>query len=217
MTLPVIVIGAGGHGSVVLDTLMYMGATVQGVTDVNASSNPQANILGVPIIGNDDEVLKLAPATVSLVLGVGIGAGDLRQGLAIRREIFERFIKAGYRFSELIHPSAIVAGNVHLDAGVEIMAGAVVQTGTKIGANCIINTRATVDHDCHIGAHCHIAPGTVLGGGVVVGEAAHIGIGAVVVPNINIGDGAVIAAGAVVTQDVPPHVTVYGVPAKEKK
>jgi len=216
MTQPVIVIGAGGHGSVILDMLLHMNATVQGVTDANAPTNAQSNILGVPIIGNDDEVFKCEPATVTLALGVGIGTGDLREGIALRRTIYDRFVKAGYRFIALIHPAAVVGGHVDIAAGAQIMAGAVVQTGVTIGTNCIINTQATVDHDCEIGAHSHIAPGTVLGGGVVVGEAAHIGIGAVVVPNINIGDGVVIAAGAVVTQDVPPHVTVYGVPAKEK-
>lgn len=215
MSQSVIVIGAGGHGAVVVDALLHTGAPLLAVTDANAV-NHGTNILGVPVIGNDDEVLKLDPDTVFLVLGVGIGAGDLRQGLAVRRRIYDRFIKGGYQFSELIHPSAVIGANVSLAAGVEIMAGAVVQTGTKIDANCIINTRAVLDHDCRVGAHSHIAPGAVLGGGVVVGEAVHIGIGAVVVQNINIGDGAVIAAGAVVTKDVPPHVNVYGVPAKEK-
>lgn len=40
-----------------------------------------------------------------------------------------------------------------------------------------------------------------------------IGAGAIILPGIEIGMGAVVAAGAVVTRDVPPRVTVLGVPA----
>lgn len=216
MIKPLVVIGAGGHGTVVVDALLRMGATVRAITDVNVAKFGE-NILGVPIIGNDEEILKLDPAAIALVLGVGVGVGDLRRGLMLRREIFDRFVKAGYRFSKTIHPTASVGGNVSIAASAQVMAGAVVQTGSKIDENCIVNTHASVDHDCHIRAHSHIAPGAVLGGGVEVGEAAHISIGAVVVPNICIGDGAVIAAGAVVTADVPPYAFVCGIPAKGMK
>ncbi len=41
-----------------------------------------------------------------------------------------------------------------------------------------------------------------------------IGAGAKVLGNITVGEGAKIAAGSVVLHDVPPHVTVAGVPAK---
>jgi sugar O-acyltransferase (sialic acid O-acetyltransferase NeuD family) len=215
MSSTVVVLGAGSHGAVVVDALQRMGLTVSAITDIDVL-NHGASILGIPVIGDDEEVLKLNSATVSLILGVGIGTGDLREGLALRRAIYDRFVRAGYEFGKLIHPSAIVGANVGIASGAQIMAGVVIQTGARVGENCIINTRASVDHDCHIGAHSHIAPGAILGGGIEVGEAVHVSIGAMIAPNIKIGDGAVIAAGAIVIEDVPPHVTVYGLPAKEK-
>jgi acetyltransferase-like isoleucine patch superfamily enzyme len=41
-----------------------------------------------------------------------------------------------------------------------------------------------------------------------------VGAGAVIRQGIQIGDGAVVGAGAVVVKDVPPGVTVVGVPAR---
>lgn len=51
-------------------------------------------------------------------------------------------------------------------------------------------------------------------GPVVVGERAMIGAGAVVLPGVEIGAGASVAANSLVVEDVPPGVTVAGVPAE---
>ena len=51
-------------------------------------------------------------------------------------------------------------------------------------------------------------------GDVVVGERAMIGAGAVVLPGVHIGEGAQVAANSLVADDVPPGVTVAGVPAE---
>ena len=52
----------------------------------------------------------------------------------------------------------------------------------------------------------------------MVGDDVEIGAGAVLVckrgHSLHIGDGARVGAGAVVTSDVPPGVTVVGVPAR---
>ena len=57
-------------------------------------------------------------------------------------------------------------------------------------------------------------PGVVLGGRSRVGKRSFVGLGAVVVSERTVGDDAVVGAGAVVVRDVPPGVTVAGVPAK---
>ena len=48
------------------------------------------------------------------------------------------------------------------------MAGVVIQSGSVIGDNVIVNTNASVDHDCRIGQHVHLAPGVVVCGNVCV-------------------------------------------------
>lgn len=133
---------------------------------------------------------------------------------ALRADIFNKFKNLGYNFRQVVHPSAIIAKDCILGECVQIMAGAVVNTGTNIAANSIINTGAVVDHECIIGSHVHIAPGVTLSGGVLVGDGSHIGAGATVIQGVSIGRNALIGAGAVVLKDVPPNAKVVGVPAR---
>ena len=48
------------------------------------------------------------------------------------------------------------------------MAGAVINSDTKIGKGCIINTSASVDHDCTLDDFVHISVGAHLAGNVRV-------------------------------------------------
>ena len=47
-----------------------------------------------------------------------------------------------------------------------------------------------------------------------VGNGVLIGAGAKILGNVSIGNGAKVGAGSVVLNDVPPHTTVAGVPAR---
>jgi UDP-perosamine 4-acetyltransferase len=202
VSLPIIVIGGGGHGRVVIDALLRSGAVVAGVID------PDRLVAGrlpatVPWLGGDDALASHPPTRYRLANGVG-GIGTPQ-----RRRLFETFHQAGYAFALVQHPAATVAlSGVTLGEGCQIMAGAVIQTGAHIGADVIVNTRAAVDHDCVVGDHSHVAPGAVLCGDVIVGEDTHIGAGAVVIQGVRIGRGCIIGANATVLRDVPDGTTM---------
>ncbi|MDA8094284.1 MAG: acetyltransferase [Betaproteobacteria bacterium] len=208
MDNPLIIIGAGGHAKVLIDTLLLLPVKILGATDA-ASGKHGGNVLGVPILGNDQEILRHSPDTVSLVNGIGSVRAPILRG-----DIYARFKGMGYHFAGVVHPSAFISRTAELSAGVQVMAGAIVQTGCLVGSNTIINTGALVDHDCQIGEHVHIAPGTTLSGEVTIGEGSHIGTGATIIQGIRIGAGCLVAAGAVVIEDVPDGRTVAGVPAR---
>ena len=209
MSLPIVILGAGGHSKVLIDTLLTQKAKIIGITDYQLAKKGKL-VLGIEVIGDDLMILDYKPNEVCLVNGIG------SVGISIQRKsLFCKFTELGYRFANVIHPSVVIAADVHFGEGVQIMAGAVVQTGCRIGNNSIINTNASVDHDCAIASHVHIAPGVTLSGEVEVGEGVHIGTGATVIQGIRIGENSLIGAGSVVTQDVPMGVTVMGVPARE--
>lgn len=209
MSLPVIVLGAGGHAKVLIDALQRAGVEIAGATDADPGKCGKS-LLGVTVFGGDDVLGRYLPDSVRLVNGLGSVRVD-----GARRRLFERFKDQGYQFAAVVHPSAIVAPDVVLAEGAQVMAGAVVQTGSRIGKNAIINTRAAVDHDCRIGEHAHIAPGATLSGAVEVGDGAHVGTGASIIQGIRIGRDCLVAAGAVVVGDVRDGAKVAGVPAKE--
>lgn len=193
---PVIVIGAGGHARVLLEALRRSGTKVLGVVDADPSAVDEKK-LKAPLLGSDNIVFKHDPARVRLVNGVGSVRVSPR-----RQAVFERFKKHGYSFAAVVHPSAVVAEDVKLGEGAQIMAGVVLQSGVVIGVNAIVNTSASVDHDCVIGDHAHVAPGVTLSGDVRVGRGAHLGTGAKVIQGISIADDRLVRAGSVVLKDV---------------
>ncbi len=200
-----IVIGGGGHAKVLVSTLLLCRRSILGFVDLNPTAPP---LLGIRCLGSDAAVLHQAPGDVRLVNGVG-SAGST----ASHQDIYDRFTHEGYCFATVIHPSAIVAAEVQIEDGVQIMAGAILQPGSSVASNAIVNTGAIIDHDCVVGAHAHIAPGAVLSGGVRVDSGAHIGTGACIIQGVSIGAGSVVGAGAVVIRDVPQGDKVVGVPA----
>ena len=208
MTLPVIILGAGGHAKVLIDTLLASSAVIAGIVDPIPALTG-STVLEVSVLGADNIVTEFPPAEVLLVNGLGSAGLPLR-----RQEIFARFKGMGYHFATVIHPSAVVAPDVKLGEGVQIMACSVIQPGSCIGCNTIINTRASVDHDCEIGDHVHIAPGVTVSGGVKVGDGTHIVVGATVLQGMEIAGHCLVAAGAVVVTNVTEGTTVKGIPAR---
>jgi sugar O-acyltransferase (sialic acid O-acetyltransferase NeuD family) len=211
MSLPVLIIGGGGHAKVLIDTLRLCSKTVLGIAEADPT-RIGTDIFGIRVIGNDDMISGYAPESLHLVNG--IGSIHLPEQ---RRTLFDKFKKRGFSFETVIHPSAVVASGVVLGEGVQIMAGAVIQPGSRIGKNTIVNTKASVDHDCTIGDHVHVSPGVTLSGDVRVGNGVHIGTGSTVIQGITIGRNSLVGAGSVVLTDLPDDVEVAGVPAKKIK
>jgi len=209
MSLPIFIVGGGGHAKVLIEALRTSGLKVMGITDADPAKRGKI-ILGIPVLGNDDELKQHAPDKVLLVNG--IGSAHIPKA---RTALFDSFKRKGFTFASVVHSSAVVASDTVLGEGVQVMAGAVIQPGSMIGANAIINTNATVDHDCRIGNHVHLSSGATLSGSVRVDAGTHIGTGATVIQGIVIGKNCLVAAGAVVVSDVMDGTTVAGVPAKE--
>lgn len=202
MTHPhrLVVLGAGGHGKVVVATLEALGRRPDAVYDDDPKTHG-TEILGVPVVG----ALAALDGSSGVEAVVGIGPNDVRRHVARRRPL---------RWVSAVHPRAVVHDSVAIGEGTVVFAGAVVQPEAVLGRHVIVNTGATVDHDCEIGDFAHLGPGVHLCGGVTVGAGALLGVGVSVRPGVRIGDGATVGAGAVVVSDVDPEATVTGVPAR---
>jgi serine O-acetyltransferase len=78
--------------------------------------------------------------------------------------------------------------------------GVVINGRVRGGANVFL------EHQVTIGAERNVSPS--------LGNDVFVGAGAKIVGEVMVGDGARIGANAVVVDDVPPHTTVVGIPAR---
>jgi len=204
----ILVIGAGGHGRVILDCLREIQTWQMGI--IEQEGFDKKSIFGAEVLGTDRDLDDLfTKGYKQAVIGVG-SIGDT----TLRRGIYSRLKKIGYQLPVIVHPRAIVSKGAVIAEGTVVFPGAIINCGVTIGSVCIINTGAIVEHDCTIGEFSHIAPGARLAGNVVVGNDVHIGIGAVVKEGIHIAGNVIIGAGAVVLKNVPEGRVMAGNPAR---
>lgn len=194
----VVLIGGGGHASVLADILEQLGSTIAYISSPDTSLREA--LRNKAQLRDDNSIYQLDPMQYQLINGLGSLPGQTH-----RQEIYQRFVQEGFQFPCVISPQAYVSPYATLSPGVQVMAGAIIQPGCAIGQNSIINTGVIIDHDCIIGAHNHIAPGCTLSGCVHTGEGCHIGTGANITQGISIGQFSVIAAGTTVTKHIPEH------------
>jgi len=198
--MKLILLGASGHGRVVADIVRCQSRFVlKGFVD-DDPTRPGT-------LGTSSILKSLLSQGVAWAI-VSIGSNSVRMKKAHELEAM------GFQLATAVHPSSILAQDISVGSGSVIMPGAIINCGTFLGKNVIINTAAGVDHDCVIEDGAHISPGVRLAGGVRVGKEAHVGIGVSVIPGVRIGSGSTVGAGAVVIRDVPDGIIVAGNPAK---
>jgi UDP-perosamine 4-acetyltransferase len=202
-----LIVGAGGHGKVVLEILRAAGQ-YHPVVFVDADpALTGAVVHDLPVIGGINQLGKLRKKNIQHAI---VAIGDNRA----RRRYATMLIEHGFKLINAVHPTAVISATATLGGNVVVAAGAVVCTDARIGDSVIINTAAVVDHECQIADAAHICPGALLAGRVRVGEAAFIGLGAKVIQCLTIGAYSIVGAGAVVIEDLPPRCTAVGVPAR---
>ncbi len=204
---PCVIIGAGGHGRVVLDILMRdRRVDVVGFLDSNTALHGR-RMDGVLVLGDLDDLPRLRDRGITQAV-IAIGDNGIRRHFADRAE------SLGVHLINAIHPSANLAHNVTLGRNVVIAAGALVCAHCQIGDSVILNTGCIVDHESMIGTAAHVCPGARIAGRVAIQAGAFVGIGATVLQGLRIGCEAIVGGGAVVIHDVEPMSTVVGVPAR---
>lgn len=208
---PLVLLGAGGHGKVLLSLAHAVGRTVIGVCDPSLASQGCTIWRGISVIGGDEALEQIDPSSTELINGVGQLVGGLSRG-----RLFAELKAKGFSFPVLAHPSAWIDPTAILSEGVQVMAGVVIQADVTIGVNSIVNTKAAIDHDCSIGVDVHVAPGAVLCGNVTVKDRAFIASGATVIQGLVVGEAAVVGAGATLTRDLGAGQILLGAGSRNK-
>ena len=203
------IVGAGAFGREVLAWLRDVPAAqrtweIAGFLDLNAAA-----LKGYPCdlsIAGEESSFSLSDYDVFIC-----ALGDPEKKLRACRLLKSR----GAVFTTLIHPTAIVGPYCSVGEGTILCPGSIVTTNVTLGNFVTVNMNSTVGHDVIIGdgstlsCHCDVT------GRARLGEGVFMGTHAAVLPGVVVGDYAKVGAGSVAIQNVRPHTTVMGVPARE--
>jgi|JI8StandDraft_1071087.scaffolds.fasta_scaffold05636_2 sugar O-acyltransferase (sialic acid O-acetyltransferase NeuD family) len=189
-----LLIAAGGHGRVVLDSFLSQGLEVFGILEKGLYGQ---KIFNVNVIGDDDFLTQINPKEYQILNGFGFV-----KSLELRVQKYLQWTDGGFRVIGTQHPSIVKSREVSIGISAQVMAGVVIQNRVSIGENAVINTRCSIDHDVEVREHAFISPGVVVCGGVQIGKQVFIGAGATILPYVKIGDRATIPAGSIVKKDV---------------
>jgi len=203
-----IIVGAGGHGKVVLD-ILRAGGKYKPVGFIDADPRLANTRVGdLPVFGAIHLLGRLKTQHKIKAAIIAIGDNRARAGYV------SNLVDLGLDLVNAVHPAASVSASARLGKNVVVAAGAVICTEAIIEDLSIINTSAVVDHECEVGRASHICPGALLAGRVRIGSGCLIGMGAKVIQCLSVGDETTVGAGAVVLKDLPARVTAVGVPAR---
>ena len=136
-----VILGAGGYGSVVADVALQLGYEIVQLDDTDKDH---------PL----DSFAEYIREVVSFIPAFGNNA--------FRLEWLDKLKAAGAEIATLIHPTAYVSPKASIAEGVVILPHAIVNTDVTIERGCIINLGAMVDHGCVVEEGVHICLGSIV-------------------------------------------------------
>lgn len=205
----VVLVGAGGHCKILIESIDRNIYEIVGILDNNLKKGTE--IAGIPVIGDDHDAKAFYDSGICNAVIAIVG------NLKIRRMLLEQYREIGFSFPRILHPSSCISSSAQVGEGVAVLAGAYVNAEAIVQDFATINTGAVVEHEVLIGENSHIAPRATLLGAGRVGKDTMVGAGSIILQQVIIGEQCTIGAGSIVLKNVRDRKMVYGNPAKEKE
>jgi sugar O-acyltransferase (sialic acid O-acetyltransferase NeuD family) len=202
----IIIVGAGGFGREILDTIKYINnieLTYEIVGFVDSTIEKGNIVNGVPVLGGNEVLESYTDA--SLI----IGFADPHH----RKHFFELH-RDRFNFPVIIHPTAIISEYAEIGSGSIIQAFCIVASNSIIGNCVVINARSGVGHDSYVGSYTSIQSFCDITGNSKVGNLCFFGTGVKLIPKLTIASESYLCAGAVVFKDILNKAKVLGNPGK---
>lgn len=196
----IVIVGAGGHASVLYD--LATESKYESIVVLNDED-------GLIKANNSYENRLSYKSENGFIVGIGVNR--------IRQRLVNELQEEGYQITSLDHSNAVISSSTVIQQGNCVLAGVVINNNVVIREGCIINTNASVDHHSVIGNFAHVAPGVTIAGQCKIGDRCLIGVGSTVKNGIAIVDDVIIGAGGVVVEDIVEPGTYVGVPVKKIK
>ena len=165
----ILLIGGGGHCKSVIDVIEQEDKySIAGIVDKKELIG--SNVLGYKVIACDDDLPNLFQKYKYAIVTVG----QIKSNV-LKVKLFNILKEIGYKLPVIVSPLAYVSKHSLVDEGTIIMHNALVNADATVGKNCIINTKALIEHDSIVEDNCHISTAAVINGGVTVKENTFFG------------------------------------------
>jgi sugar O-acyltransferase (sialic acid O-acetyltransferase NeuD family) len=162
------------------------------------TDRPESRVhLGLPLHSTEDAIQAGHSHDCEIFVAI-----SYHQRNSIRRQICERFSKAGWKLATIISRNAHVASNAIIGENVLILEGTVIQPWSQIGDGVIIWSGVQVGHHSVIDDYAFLSAGVILMGCNSVGEGSHLSGGVVVKDHVEIGEQVQVGPGALVDENL---------------
>ena len=168
-----ILIGAGGHGKVVLDTVLSNLDTnikIIGFLD----DGEVKEIYGIKKLGSIKDYIKYKGKKFHIAIGNN----------RFREKIFKDIGEEN--LITIIHKTAYLSPMSKIGNGTYVGAMVVINSECEIGKGCIINTGTIVEHNSYIGNYTHLSYRVLIGSESKISSGIMIDMGEIIERNTKI-------------------------------
>jgi len=207
MKEPLLLIGGGLHCKTCIDVIEQEGRFyVKGILDLKEKVG--STILGYPIIATDEEIPELSSECPNFFITVG----DVSL-FNVRNKLYQNLKNRGCTTPSIVSPLSYVSQHATVGEGNILFPFSIIDVGTKVGNNCIINHAATLLHEAIIEDNCHVSVNCVIGNSLI-GHDTFIGVNSFVNNGLEISPYCIIGSGSNVIRSITEPGVYAGNPAK---
>ena len=149
----------------------------------------EKEIDGVPVVSFENLKADYHADDFDLIMGIGYS-----QMGNVRKRIFELCKSWGYHFENYIHPTAIIASNVQVGEGNNILEGVILESGVVIKDANLMYGGVLIGHETNILSYNTFSVGTSIAGCVTIKNNCFFGVSSAVRDYVTIEDYVLIGA-----------------------
>lgn len=200
MNKNIVIIGNTEHADTMYQYIVNTGYGKVVAFSVNRQYIGDAELFGLPVVALEELSELYPPEQVDLIMGVGyVKAGD------VKARLFTTLTEQGYTFRNYIHPSALIAENVQLGSGNNILEGVILEAGVKLQDGNLLFGGSMIAHDTEVGSFNTLSVKAVVAGCSKVMNHCFVGANATVRDHVTIKDYALVGAAAYADRDLEEY------------
>ena len=190
----IILVGSGGHAKSCVDVIeKEKKYKIIGFID----NFKKGNFLNYKILGSDKILNKIFKKTKYALVTIGHLSNPKK-----RIAIFKKLKLIGFKLPVVKSPHSIISNYSKIGEGSIVMHGAIINSGSKIGKNCILNSLSLIEHDVIVGDFSHVSTNAVVNGDVKIGSNCFLGSCCVIKQGVHIKSNSFIKSNELIKKNI---------------